>query len=74
LRVAASQNKPGLFKFAIFKRWVVVPTDMKSIEDVKKATDDVLSNHEPLREVRTVPRAPSICFKVVLVPSNRIHP
>ena len=47
------QSRPGLFKFANFKRWVVVPSGSELIEDVRKATDDFLSINEPLREVRT---------------------
>ena len=47
------QAKPGLFKFANFRRWVVVPSGPELIEDVRKATDDVLSIREPLRDVRT---------------------
>ena len=47
------QNKPGLFKFASFKRWIVIPSGSELIEDVRKATDDFLSNSEPLMEVRT---------------------
>ena len=47
------QNKPGLFKFASFKRWVVMPSGSELVEDVRKATDDFLSNNEPLMEVRT---------------------
>ncbi|KAH9954980.1 cytochrome P450 [Russula dissimulans] len=50
LKEAYKKTKPGLFKFAILKRWVVVPSGMKLIEDVRKAPDEVLSNHEPLRE------------------------
>lgn len=48
----AIQSKPGLFKFANFKQWVVVPSGPELIEDVRKATDDVLSIKEPLRDVR----------------------
>ena len=48
------QTKPGLFKFANFKQWVVVPSGPELIEDVRRATDDVLSIKEPLRNVRTL--------------------
>ena len=50
----AIQSKPGLFKFANFKQWVVVPSGPELIEDVRRATDDVLSIREPLRDVRTM--------------------
>jgi len=46
----AIQTKPGLFKFANFRQWVVVPSGPELIEDVRKATDDVLSIREPLRD------------------------
>ena len=47
------QNKPGLFKFANFERWVVMPSGSELIEDVRKATDEILSTNERFREVRT---------------------
>ena len=52
-----TQSKPGLFKFADFTRWVVMPSGSELIEDVRKATDDFLSINEPLQEVRTAPAA-----------------
>lgn len=64
----AIQTKPGLFKVATFRRWVVVLSGSELIEDVRKATDDVLSNLEPLREVCTArascstPHPPSWSF------------
>ena len=56
--MATNQTKPGLFKFAVFKRWAVAPSGMKLVEDVRRAPDDVLSIHEPIVEVRTAPHGP----------------
>ncbi|KAH9970801.1 cytochrome P450 [Russula compacta] len=50
LQQGYEKTKPGLFKIAGFRRWVVVPSGVEQIEDVRRAPDDVLSNMEPLRE------------------------
>ncbi|KAH9970800.1 cytochrome P450 [Russula compacta] len=44
------KSKPGLFKIPMFRRWMVLPTNVQLIEDVKKAPDDVLSMTESVRE------------------------
>jgi hypothetical protein len=47
------QTKPGLFKIATFRRWIVVPSGSGLIEEVMKAPDNVISVVEPLLDVRT---------------------
>jgi len=37
------KTKPGLFRIALFRRWMVLPSGPELIEDVRKAPDDVLS-------------------------------
>ncbi|KAI9509456.1 cytochrome P450 [Russula earlei] len=51
LKEGYAKTKLGLFKFAMFRRWVVVLSNVKLIEDVRKAPDDVLSNLVPLAEI-----------------------
>ena len=46
------QTNPGLFKVAQFRRWMVLATGSQLIDDIKMATDDVLSRSEPVNEVR----------------------
>ncbi|KAI0245471.1 cytochrome P450 [Lactifluus subvellereus] len=50
LKEGYEKNKPGIFKIATFRRWMVLPTGAKLIEDIKKAPDDVLSFQAPIRE------------------------
>ncbi|KAI0046785.1 cytochrome P450 [Auriscalpium vulgare] len=38
--------KPGLFKIPLWDHWLVMATSPQLIEDIRKATDDTLSNHE----------------------------
>ena len=46
------QTKPGLFKIAFFRRWVVLAAGPELTEDIRKAPDNVLSMIEPVYEVR----------------------
>jgi len=44
------KSKPGLFKVATFRRWMVLATSADLIGDVKMAWEDVLSQRGPARE------------------------
>jgi hypothetical protein len=61
LRVVRFQNKPGLFKIATFRRWIVVPSGSELIEEVMKAPDSTLSVREPLQDVRTAVHIAQTC-------------
>lgn len=67
------QTKPGLFKIATFRRWMVLATGPQLIEDVRKAPDDVLSKAEPLNEVRCATKWSVHAHAHHLVYSSRIH-
>ncbi|KAH9998657.1 cytochrome P450 [Russula vinacea] len=43
-------TRPGLFKIADFRRWLVLPAGSEFIEDVRKAPEEVLSMREPAIE------------------------
>ena len=45
------QTRPGLFKIARFRGWMVLVAGSELIDDVRKAPDDVLS-HKAASEVR----------------------
>jgi hypothetical protein len=47
------QTKPGLFKIATFRRWIVVPSGPELIEEVMKAPDTAMAVLEPFLDVRT---------------------
>ena len=49
------QTRPGLFKIATFRRWMVLPSGPELIEDVRKAPDDVLSMIASAIEVCMLP-------------------
>jgi hypothetical protein len=50
LKDGYEKTRPGLFKVAYFRRWVVLPSGSGLIEDVRKAPDDVLSRIEARKE------------------------
>ncbi|KAI0278605.1 cytochrome P450 [Russula aff. rugulosa BPL654] len=50
LKEGYEKTRPGLFKIARFRRWMVLVTGSELIDDVRKAPDDVLSN-APASEV-----------------------
>ncbi|KAN0118582.1 Cytochrome P450, partial [Russula decolorans] len=50
LKGGYEKTKPGLFKVATFRRWMVLATGSQLIEDVRRAPDNVLSRAEPLNE------------------------
>jgi hypothetical protein len=45
------QTRPGLFKIASFRRWMVLASSPELIEDIRKAPDHVLSMTKPAFEV-----------------------
>jgi hypothetical protein len=51
LKEGYENTKPGLFKIATFRRWIVVPSGSGLIEEVMKAPDNVISVVEPLLDV-----------------------
>ncbi|KAF8471427.1 cytochrome P450 [Russula ochroleuca] len=48
LKEGYEKTKPGLFKIATFRRWIVVPSGTEMIEEVLKAPDSALSARGPL--------------------------
>jgi cytochrome P450 len=50
LKEGYQKTRPGLFKIANFRRWMVLAAGSELIEDVRKAPDDVLSLIEPTIE------------------------
>ncbi|KAI9511438.1 cytochrome P450 [Russula earlei] len=50
LKEGYQKARPGLFKIATLKTWMVLPASQELVEDIRKAPDDVLSQHEPLEE------------------------
>ncbi|KAF8467577.1 cytochrome P450 [Russula ochroleuca] len=50
LKEGYQKTRPGLFKIAGFRRWMVLAGGSELIEDVKRAPDDVLST-EPMNEL-----------------------
>jgi len=50
LKDGYEKTRPGLFKIAKFRRWMVLAAGSELIEDVRKAPDDVLSTAEPTIE------------------------
>ncbi|KAF8467591.1 cytochrome P450 [Russula ochroleuca] len=44
------KTRPGLFKIANFRRWVVLAAGPKLIEDVGRAPEDIMSRIEPVNE------------------------
>lgn len=51
LREGYEKTKPGLFKIATLRTWMVMPTSPKLIEDVRKAPDDVLCPRRLIEEL-----------------------
>ncbi|KAI0277140.1 cytochrome P450 [Russula aff. rugulosa BPL654] len=51
LREGYEKTKPGLFKIANFRRWMVLATGSQLIDDIRKAPSDVLSISEPGKEI-----------------------
>ena len=70
------QTKPGLFKIAIFRRWIVVPSGPELIEEVMKALDTAMAVLEPLLDVRTAAHIASrLALSTITSDSlNQIHP
>ena len=70
------QTKPGLFKIAIFRRWIVVPSGPELIEEVMKAPDTAMAVLEPLLDVRTAAHIASRLAPSTITSdsSNKIHP
>jgi len=55
LKEGYARTKPGIFKIATFQKWKVVVTSPELIDDMRKAPDDVLSQHDATNElVQTV--------------------
>ncbi|KAH9043926.1 cytochrome P450 [Lactarius pseudohatsudake] len=50
LKEGYEKTKPGLFKIATFRTWMVYPTSPNLIEDVRKAPNNVLSRRLPTEE------------------------
>ncbi|KAF8463176.1 cytochrome P450 [Russula ochroleuca] len=50
LKEGYQKTRPGLFKIANARRWMVLAAGSGLIEDIRKAPDDVLSRNEPTRE------------------------
>ncbi|KAH9993110.1 cytochrome P450 [Russula vinacea] len=50
LKEGYQKTRPGLFKIANFRRWMVLAAGSELIEDVRKAPDDLLSMNEPAIE------------------------
>jgi cytochrome P450 len=50
LREGYKKTKPGLFKIANFRRWMVLVVGSELIDDIRRAPDDVLSMIEPVTE------------------------
>jgi hypothetical protein len=49
------QTKPGLFKIASFRRWIVLAAGPELAEDIRKAPDNVLNMITPVNEVHIAP-------------------
>ncbi len=43
-----------MFKVATLSKWMVLPTNSKLVEDIRKAPEDILSHAEPTDEVLAV--------------------
>ncbi|KAF8467572.1 cytochrome P450 [Russula ochroleuca] len=50
LKDGYEKTRPGLFKIANFRRWMVLVSGHELIEDARRAPDDVLSMTEPTNE------------------------
>ncbi|KAI0284729.1 cytochrome P450 [Russula brevipes] len=50
LKEGYEKTRPGLFKIANFRRWMVLAAGPELIEDVRKAPDNILSMNEPMFE------------------------
>ena len=53
-RCSFSQTRPGIFKIATLKTWMILVSGPEFIEDIRKAPDNVLSVDEPRADVRVV--------------------
>ncbi|KAI0000302.1 cytochrome P450 [Russula vinacea] len=51
LKEGYEKTRPGLFKMAFFRRWMVLVAGSELIEDVRKAPEDVLSMIELTKEL-----------------------
>jgi len=59
LKEGYEKTRPGLFKVATFRRWMVLVSGPELIDDVRRAPDDVLSRTEPRCDVCMVCRGMS---------------
>ncbi|KAH9992078.1 cytochrome P450 [Russula vinacea] len=50
LKEGYQNTRPGLFKIANARRWMVLAAGSGLIDDIRKAPDDVLSRNEPTRD------------------------
>jgi len=75
LREGYKKTRPGLFKIANFRRWMVLVVGSELLDDIRRAPDDVLSMIEPTIEVRyhALANQTANTHKDCLVPSTRIH-
>ncbi|KAI9511490.1 cytochrome P450 [Russula earlei] len=51
LKEGYQKTRPGLFKIANFRRWMVLAAGPELIDDIRKAPDNVLSMNEPMTEL-----------------------
>ncbi|KAH9972310.1 cytochrome P450 [Lactifluus volemus] len=51
LKEGYEKAKPGIFKIATPRRWMVLPTSAQLIEDIRNAPDGVLSMSESVKEL-----------------------
>ena len=50
----AFQAGPGLFKVATLSTWMVLPTNSELVDDIRKASEEILSHAVPTDEVPTL--------------------
>ena len=69
------QTRPGLFKIAKFRRWMVLVAGPELIEDVRKAPENVLSRLEPIIDVSSMhwQNGELMLTRITSVHSTRIY-
>ncbi|KAH9975527.1 cytochrome P450 [Lactifluus volemus] len=50
LKDGYEKTRPGLFKIASFRKWIILAAGPELAEDIKKAPDNVLDNLTPIRD------------------------
>ncbi|KAH9975535.1 cytochrome P450 [Lactifluus volemus] len=50
LKEGYEKTRPGLFKIASFRKWIVLAAGPELAEDIKKAPDSVMDNLTPIRD------------------------